>query len=451
MIERKNMNLIRLRSALLAGAMIGAALGSSTAIAQSADIPAEDRFFVNNVSDDDPTILSGDLGTGDVQKAINRASNEEGGGVVRIMPGEYTLGELKLKANVRLEIHKDSIIVPSGKLLFGLGSDSPEKLENIEVTAWDDDGDLAEHDRYTVKVDQPERLGKKARVFHVGHVENFSISNARILDNQTTLSSIVLSVGVDDKESAEGDVEMLSRIPRNGVIKNFYAQDTHYGYGLVQAQGGQNIYFENMSATGGVTLRLETGAARPQYVIDGMDVGALHNIYGYGISVKDGHAAVLTGPHAKMNGFVHIERLIGVDSTKVASVSAGFVSAKAHKNRFETEPGRFSEVIFRDITAISTGAQTAQAKRKNFNRFDEQFLEGFEWEELEPARQSREDGVIRLFYPLVPVDVRSLEAPYVQGEPYVGRYPVLVEGLKVHGVWGMGADVAYAKPGTFNK
>ena len=81
---------------------------------------------------------------------------------------------------------------------------------------------------------------------------------------------------------------------KNGKVINITSSDFIWGYGTVQMQSGENIYFENLDGTGGVTLRLETGA--------GDQDGYVGNITGRNIICRNGQAGFMSEPHTQKNG-----------------------------------------------------------------------------------------------------------------------------------------------------
>ena len=88
---------------------------------------------------------------------------------------------------------------------------------------------------------------------------------------------------------------------KNGKVVNITSSDYIFGYGQIQIQSGENISFENLDGTGGVTLRLETGA--------GNGTGYANNIFGKNIICRNGHAAFIAVPHSQKNGFFNVSNL----------------------------------------------------------------------------------------------------------------------------------------------
>ena len=69
-------------------------------------------------------------------------------------------------------------------------------------------------------------------------------------------------------------------------------------YGTTQVQSAEDVRFENLDGTGGVTLRLETGIVNPGAIVT--------NIEARNIVCRDGHAAVMMEPHTQKNGLVTV-------------------------------------------------------------------------------------------------------------------------------------------------
>lgn len=122
------------------------------------------------------------------------------------------------------------------------------------------------------------------------------------------LSNIDIKISAnlsDEKSAIEFDHNNVNNViyhAKNGKVINITASDYIYGYGLTQVQSAENIYFENLDGTGGVTLRLETGA--------GNQDGYVGNITGNNIICRNGHATVYSEPHTQKNGFFNVSNLI---------------------------------------------------------------------------------------------------------------------------------------------
>ena len=97
-----------------------------------------------------------------------------------------------------------------------------------------------------------------------------------------------------------------------------------YGYGLVQIQAAESVRFENLSGTGGVTLRMEAGEKRMNY----SQIGGMNNIVGRNISCTDGNAAVMISPHSMKNGVVTVDGVKSVGCGFAVRIADGYVATK---------------------------------------------------------------------------------------------------------------------------
>eukprot|EP01050_Picozoa_sp_SAG11_P016527 SAG11_NODE_2264_length_3606_cov_1.320217_1_plen_1087_part_00 len=89
-------------------------------------------------------------------------------------------------------------------------------------------------------------------------------------------------------------VDGVSYHPTGGHVYNITNSGSWGGYGLVQVQSAEDILFEHLDSTGGVTLRMETGVQLP-----GSFVG---NITGRHLICRDGSSGFLASPHSQHNG-----------------------------------------------------------------------------------------------------------------------------------------------------
>ena len=99
----------------------------------------------------------------------------------------------------------------------------------------------------------------------------------------------------------------------NGRVTNITSSDYIYGYGTIQIQSGENIFFENLD---GVTLRLETGA--------GDQDGYVNNITGRNVICRNGHAALMAEPHTQKNGYFNVYNLTSYSCYIGAQLNGGY-------------------------------------------------------------------------------------------------------------------------------
>ncbi|WP_054112932.1 hypothetical protein [Marinagarivorans algicola] len=204
-------------------------------------------YFENKVFDDEPEILFANNNfnprTNDTQRlqnALNRASRERNGGVVRLRTSlngnnkRFSLARIIVPSNIRLEVEPEVILEMRGvresnninkTFLFTIGRSnninnlSPRAIENIEITS------THPHKRFTIdsKKNMPLIYGSQAdgngnsgngNTFKTGvsrtrsipigvfYAKNFSISNLLIIDNHTESVGVQLYPDTDYKDGA---------------------------------------------------------------------------------------------------------------------------------------------------------------------------------------------------------------------------------------------------------
>ncbi len=117
-----------------------------------------------------------------LQTAIDNISSN-GGGILTISAGNYSFGNINLKSNVHLKIHKDVVIRPfyeiltDGKLknyaIFKLGANT-NPVQNISISS-------ISGDRFTIDLTQ--NNNPNVAVVNCQKVTNFLIANFNVLDN----------------------------------------------------------------------------------------------------------------------------------------------------------------------------------------------------------------------------------------------------------------------------
>ncbi|VGO18090.1 glycosyl hydrolase family 28-related protein [Pontiella sulfatireligans] len=279
-----------------------------------------------------------------LQKAVDEMTVLPDGGKIMIPQGRFILDDIQIKSNVHIEVDPEAVLVPPGLgIMFSMGRDAA--ANNCSIRG-------AGGRRYTVDLTSIP-AGRTMRMGFVNckDVDNFMISDFNVLDNFTALSSLTFNL-------AERDGNYFRA--RNGVVKNGNVDKGHYGYGVVQAQAGYNILFKDLSATGGITLRLETGAKGVTFAPADMN---LDQIFGRNISIANGHGGVMMGSHVRQNGHVDIDGVYAESAILAASAGVGF--ANAEQVAAGLKPGRFApSSIIRNVHAVY--GEKAQLKPKNF-------------------------------------------------------------------------------------
>ncbi|WP_144208199.1 hypothetical protein [Shewanella donghaensis] len=313
----------------------------------------EVNYFTNEVIDDEPEMVYPGGTTAEMvarlQDAINRATEEEMGGVVRMAPGEYVLTQINLKSNVRLEIDPEATIKMVDRALFSAGRDAknlPPKLYNIEITS------THPTKKFTVDVNNPV-IFRNSIPFRVGYVENFAISNFHVEDNYSIFPSVFI-VADSDIRKVENN-ETYNRIAVKGVVQNATNTKVATGYALVQLFSGRQVLLRDLTAQGGLTIRLEPGSGKPNDYLNraGQNVGSITDIRMINIHNYEGMAAVFLKPHEKI-----IDNIWGTNIT--ATDSAFAVMANASDSTTFTR-GHFSNTRFDGVIRLDRTNDEAMA------------------------------------------------------------------------------------------
>ncbi len=310
----------------------------------SVDIVADYAAPTDGVSDASPALLS----------AISFVA-EQGGGVVNIPYGEYSLREIVLKNGVKIRIAAGTTIHPryidsSRFTLFEFGDDSANPVSDVEVTGVGGRFNI-------VLVEQPDNA-KAIRVFRFSAVSDFRVSNVHIEDVRTELPLLAFS---------PTDMDSSIMGPTNGVITHISATNCHYGYGIVQAQCAIDCHYEKLSGEGGVTLRFETGES----TMNDEQWGGVYGVTGKYIYGKNGNAAAMISPHSKHNGTAKVENIISHSCGIGVRIDEGYV-ASGQSNPDLTD-GTYEEAVVRNVYAEY--GQTAQVKTKHLKYMADELLD----------------------------------------------------------------------------
>lgn len=287
----------------------------------------------------------------DLQLVIDSLYNL-GGGRIKIPAGNYTFSNIQMKENVHIEVDKGATFKPKQEtgrksiVMFVFSSDNKNNpLKNVSL--------YCTNGRFKVDMRSITPDGRGVRMCFFRNVDGFYVSNINVLDRHTQFSAFVFN-GETIEERAYG--------PTNGVLMNVNTDNSDYGYGLVQMQLGKNIFFRNISGTGGTTLRIETHNVnlRPLNAVN-----VIENIVARNVRCKDGNAAVMLSPHFMDNGYVDISNVFAENSGFAVRIEKGFVAPKELLTHPNLVPGTFDATsIIRNVKAVY--GTTAQLKPKHY-------------------------------------------------------------------------------------
>ncbi|QRM89497.1 MULTISPECIES: T9SS type A sorting domain-containing protein [unclassified Lacinutrix] len=324
----------------------------------SQTLPLDNTFFNPTIGAETQTI-SASGGTGDdsqtLQNAINTV-NTAGGGKVIVNAGIYRILEVNLRSNVHLEVNSGVTFLP-----FNPSASANNALFNADLnTGINNFSLIGIGGNFTIDFTA---LAATIRIRAISfkYCSNFKVSNFNIIDNYTEFSSLAFGSNYTTTSTASGTrINNIRGIPNGGIIENISMTNGHYGFGLVQTQGGKNLLFRNLSTVGGATLRLETGFNLLQYTeLYNFNDIKLDNIWARNIACTNGQSALQLSPHTLSQGYFNAENITATSCEMAVVWAAGFAT-----NTQETDgliPGSFDETSkIRNVTA--TFGQNAQMR-----------------------------------------------------------------------------------------
>lgn len=280
-----------------------------------------------------------------LQNAIDDVTTKTNGGKIYIPEGTYHLVFINLESNVHLEFDEEAIIIPAADTsmgnyaIFQLGRDQ-DYIENVQISA--------KTGKFTVDFRGVENAD--GRVVSLYSVDNFSVSDIVVLDELTKFSAVTGGISKHNNNYLK---------PKNGLVKNIEVHNAHYGYGVVQMQTGQKIFFKNLWGDGGVTLRFETGYNKMNL----LQVGGVYDFFGKNIYCENGNAAVMISPHATDNGHVEVDSIEAVNCGFAVRIGGGY--ANKEQDSVGLDGGYFANTS-KVSNVKATYGTTAQVKSKHF-------------------------------------------------------------------------------------
>jgi hypothetical protein len=334
------------------------------ALSFSQTLPADNVFFNPTYGSGTQNILPS-AGTGDDTQTFNNAIDAltVSGGTITVQPGIYRILEVQLKSNVHLDINPGVTFVPFNPLTGTnnamFSADSNTGIENFSIIGTGGN----------FNIDLSGLLNTlRIRVISFKYCSNFKVSNFDITDSYTEFSSLafgsnytITGTGVDKRINA------IRGVPNMGIIENISMNNAHYGYGLVQVQGGNNLLFRNLSCEGGVALRLETGFDLIQYTSGAIfDAIKLNNIWGRNLECTNGQSALQISPHTLNQGVFDVSGVTATSCEAGVVWSSGFTTDEQATNGLIS--GSFDSTSkVRDVTVtFGQNAQLHPSKRLRY-------------------------------------------------------------------------------------
>lgn len=304
-------------------------------------------------------------------EAITKLSTS-GGGILNVGSGKYELSGVNLASDVHIRVNNKATLIHNGETnnLFNLGSkpegpdaDAAPTIKNVSIQS-------AGEGQFQVDLrakNNPQQSERRAVAGY--NVENFNLSNFKILDNKTALPGVALTfAGENSKDAAVR--------PTNGNIQNITQTGSAYGFGTVQVQAGKNISLRNIRSVGGSAVRLE--ADFPVQNISALNgpqgpsgSEGISNVNINGAYVTNGQTAVALQPAGLKNGRVIANNIKATNSNFALTISDSFIK---DANRYTPQQrqqleGRGSFDAKSKFTNISAVFGAKQETRASYLRF----------------------------------------------------------------------------------
>ena len=266
------------------------------------------------------------------------------GGCIFVPDGKYPIYNVQLNtSNTIVYINSSVTFIPyittttkNSEALFNVGSETKfvqnVSLIGININTMDATQPLSSlqtpknqnadfSDNFLIDLGNRSLVPLNGQGIRLVGVDKFLLSNIDI-QIEANISNQHAAIEFD-----HNNVNGIIYHAKNGQVLNINSSDYTYGYGTVQIQSGENIMFENLDGTGGVTLRLETGA--------GDQNGYVNNITGNNIICRNGHAALFAQPHTQQNGVFKVYNMVSYGCYIGAELNGGY-------SQDNKPPGHFS-------------------------------------------------------------------------------------------------------------
>jgi hypothetical protein len=243
--------------------------------------------------------------TNDTQ-AFESAMAATGVGEVTYVPGgAFRVANVNIPSNTDVEIQSTATIKKFGSspgpLFSERGATSTTFAENIHIEGVNGRAVLDTSD-----------AGQETGAISFKNVRHFSVRNITCIQNNSNMSQEAPSSRrpcLNFQASQSTPVNGSYMHPTDGLIENVGAQQSPYGWGLIQTTGGENLTFNNISGEGGIALRLENFAS---------SWTPMKNITASGVTCTNGHEAIGFNPHGATHlGNIHITN-VTADSCEAA-------------------------------------------------------------------------------------------------------------------------------------
>ncbi|NMH86810.1 T9SS type A sorting domain-containing protein [Flavivirga algicola] len=306
--------------------------------------------------------------------AVNRTTDSNGitrkGGVLTLNNGTYRIRGLVLRSNVHVRCKSGVVIEPfgPGDMIIANGTDignctGCRTTQNFSFTGF------SNNSRFTINIANRLNPGDGSRSFRIGNARNFKIGNINVIDDTTKFPTIEFLPG-----QAQGTVgpsnnrQQKAAAPTKGLIENITGTGYNPGWGVIQIQVGNNIYFRNIEGSGGATIRMESGLGEGLSTLntENRTITKLDAIWGRFIRVKNGRCAVFASPHTHIQGFFDMRNITATNSEFAVFLAKGFRTIgspnRPDESNFPIGTFQSNRSTVRNIT--TTFGNTAQTRKQ---------------------------------------------------------------------------------------
>ncbi|NMH86873.1 T9SS type A sorting domain-containing protein [Flavivirga algicola] len=352
-------------------------------IVNAQDLPPLSTFYsptINNTASDKVFINpSSGIGndTNRIQAEIDKLSNLRRtlgngtvirGGVLILKNGVYRLRGLRLKSHVHIRCFNGVVIEPfgPGNMIIADGKDENgctgcRVIENFSFTG------LSNTSRFTINLTNRLGPGDGSRSFKVGNARNFKIANINVIDNRTKFPTIeFLPSRTFGMVGPSNNRQQRAAAPTRGFIENITGTGYNPGWGVIQIQAGNNLYFRNLEGNGGATIRMESGLGEGLSTLNTQNraITKMDAIWGRFVRVVNGRCAVFASPHTHIQGFFDMRNITATNSEFAVFLAKGFRTignpGRPDESNFPIGSFRSNRSTVRNIT--TTFGNSAQVR-----------------------------------------------------------------------------------------
>ncbi len=312
-------------------------------VTNAQDLPPLSTFYtpiINNTGSD-KVFISPSSGTGNdtnrIQTEIDRLSNLRRtlgngavikGGVLTLKNGVYRLRGLRLRSDVHIRCFSGVVLEPfgPGDMIIADGKDENgctgcRVIENFSFKG------LSNTSRFTINLTNRLGPGDGSRSFRVGNARNFNIGNINVIDDRTKFPTIEFLPGKTfGMVGPSNNRQQRTAAPSRGLIENITGTGYNPGWGVIQIQVGNTLYFRNLEGNGGATIRMESGLGEGLSTLNTQNraITKMDEIWGRFIRVVNGRCAVFASPHTHIQGFFDMRNITASNSEFAVFLAKGF-------------------------------------------------------------------------------------------------------------------------------